>query len=79
VVIEMPYQWVEHDLGDYTDEDLVEELEHRHYNFKRLIQDEIKEDIDAALFELADCKRYNPEKFDAMFSQFVWDTIGKSI
>ena len=75
----MPYQWVEHDLGDYTDEDLVEELEHRHYNFKRLIQDEIKEDVDTALYELADCKRYNPEKFDEMFSRYIWDMLGKNV
>ena len=68
----MTYATVEVDLSQFDDEDLIEEIETRGIPVDNSgLVNEINQLIDA--------KVYYPEKFDAMFKEFVIRFNGRSI
>lgn len=71
-------------LRDLKDEDLIEELRCRHYNTDCLVKiantpPMSGTDHTMTLMRLYEMKKSEDPNFDAAFSEYIWNTLGKVI
>jgi hypothetical protein len=62
------YVEVEVDLDEFSDEELLEELERRN----------IEQGSNVSIEQLYDIWRFDRHKFEDAFRTYCWDTIGRS-
>jgi hypothetical protein len=79
----MPYVEVYVDsqdvIDDLTDDDIIEELQGRGYDCSTLQKDTVAVDINKTILKLYELKRINSPEFDDVFTEFVYNTIGRII
>ena len=81
----MAGMYVEIDLESFSDEEILEEFESRGLDsdYKKIlrleVENEAPNEFKKALINLYECKRYEPEKFDEIFSQFIYEYLGKNV
>lgn len=78
--------WIEPEdfLRDLKDEDLIEELKCRNYNVDVLVKVQNTPllsgtDHTMTLTRLYELKAAKDPKFDAAFSEYIWNTLGKVV
>lgn len=70
--------YIEIELYDIETVELQEELERRGYSVSRG-RDLPTDDESVQLQDLYEAKLYHPEKFDQLFSDYIWRVLGKQV